>query len=153
MKHIKVLYIDDEVNNLQSFKSTFRKTFEVYTAESPEEGRGILKKNEDIAVVLVDFKMPVENGIDFFASMMKDYPNPIRIMITAYADTKILTEAINRCHIFNLILKPWDLELLTHSIHEAYEQYSNKKEDKKTIIHLLKANRYLQDFVNSNKRR
>jgi two-component system response regulator PhcR len=152
MKHIKVLYIDDEENNLHSFRSTFRKTLDIYTAISPEEGRKILKKIEDIAIVLVDFKMPIENGIEFFASMMKDYPNPTRIMITAYADTKVLTDAINRCHIFNLILKPWDLDLLTDSIHAAYEQYRTKKEDKKTITHLLKANRFLQDFVNNNKR-
>ena len=34
---VRVLYLDDEENNLRSFKATFRRDYEVYTALTSEE--------------------------------------------------------------------------------------------------------------------
>ena len=41
---IKVLYVDDEVHNLQSFKATFRRTFDVFVAESGAEGLKVFQE-------------------------------------------------------------------------------------------------------------
>ena len=43
---INVLYIDDEPHNLTSFHASFRQEFNVFTAESAEEGRKILEQNQ-----------------------------------------------------------------------------------------------------------
>ena len=62
---INVLYIDDEPHNLTSFKASFRRDFNVFTAESAEEGRKILESN-NINVILSDQRMPKMTGIEFF---------------------------------------------------------------------------------------
>ena len=43
---IKVLYVDDEKNNLISFKANFRIDFDIFIAESADEGRAILDKQK-----------------------------------------------------------------------------------------------------------
>jgi response regulator RpfG family c-di-GMP phosphodiesterase len=42
---ISVLYLDDEENNLTSFKATFRRDFEVHTTTRPSEAVEILNAN------------------------------------------------------------------------------------------------------------
>jgi two-component system, sensor histidine kinase and response regulator len=47
-----VLYIDDEVNNLQSFKANFREYYKIFTAETAAAGKTILREN-DIHIIRV----------------------------------------------------------------------------------------------------
>ena len=70
MEKIKVLYIDDEVSNLNAFKASFRRQFDVYTATSADEGYDILK-SDPIEVVISDQRMPGKTGTDFFESIDK----------------------------------------------------------------------------------
>ena len=65
MDKIKVLYIDDEINNLTAFKASFRRIFDIYIAESADEGMEVLNNNS-IQIVLSDQKMPGKTGVDFF---------------------------------------------------------------------------------------
>ncbi|TXH56233.1 MAG: response regulator, partial [Bacteroidia bacterium] len=54
---INILYVDDEVNNLISFKATFRLKFKIFTAESGKEAIKILDEN-DIHIIITDQRMP-----------------------------------------------------------------------------------------------
>ena len=54
---VRVLYIDDEVNNLQSFKALFRKDYEIFIAESGAEAKLILDA-EPMHVIISDQRMP-----------------------------------------------------------------------------------------------
>ncbi len=94
-KNINVLYIDDEINNLNSFKATFRRNFNITTAESVDEALKILER-ESIHVILSDQRMPKMTGIEFFESIQLIFPNPIRILITGYTDINAVIDAINR---------------------------------------------------------
>ena len=80
---IKVLYVDDEPNNLISFKANYRSFFEVFTAESASEGKKILDENE-IHVLITDQRMPVQTGVQFLESVLKEKPQVIRIILTGY---------------------------------------------------------------------
>ena len=66
---INVLYIDDEPHNLTSFRASFRRSFNVYTAESAEEAKRILDTKE-VHVILSDQRMPKTTGIEFFESIL-----------------------------------------------------------------------------------
>src|ERR1700741_3984545 len=91
---INVLYIDDEPNNIVSFKAAFRRVFNVFSAESADEGKQVLEK-ETIHVILSDQRMPKTTGIEFFQSILETHPDPIRILITGYTDINAVIDAIN----------------------------------------------------------
>src|SRR5690606_40347685 len=65
LKSPEILYVDDEANNLISFKATFRYRYQIYTAINTNEAREILRANPDIRIVFCDQRMPGEMGIDF----------------------------------------------------------------------------------------
>ena len=107
--HINVLYVDDEADNLVSFKANFREYYNIFTAESAEKGREILKKNE-IHVIITDQRMPVQTGVQFLESIIRTYPLCLRIVLTGYADLETVIEAINRGQIYKYVLKPFDFD-------------------------------------------
>lgn len=123
---IKVLYVDDEPNNLISFKANFREFFDIYTADSAEAGRKCIEKNE-IHVLITDQRMPIQNGVQFLESIVKEKPQIIRIILTGYADLETVVEAINKGQIYKYIIKPFDFDDLKSTIESAFDQYVFRK--------------------------
>lgn len=115
----EILYIDDEANNLISFKAAFRYRYPVHTAMSTDEARAILHSNPNIRVIFCDQRMPGETGIEFLHTVRKDFPLPVRILLTAYADMETVVDAVNKGHIFRFVRKPWLEEEIISSIEEA----------------------------------
>lgn len=140
---INVLYVDDEVHNLNSFKAGFRRMFNIFTAESAEEGRKILE-TEDIQVIITDQRMPVMTGIEFLESIIPDFPDPIRILLTGYADINAVIDAINKGQVYRYIQKPWMEEDLRINIEKAFEIYTLRKENRELTEKLLVANEQLE---------
>jgi thioredoxin reductase (NADPH) len=48
------------------------------------------------------------NGIEFLSRALKKYPDPKRVLLTAYADTDAAIRAINEVKLNHYLLKPWD---------------------------------------------
>ena len=145
---IKVLYVDDETNNLLAFQAGFRRHYEIFTASTVAEGLNVLNENE-IHVILADQRMPKITGVEFFNIIRKAHPDPMRILITGYSDIDAIVDAINNGEIFRYIKKPWDdLELKT-AIQNAYEVYSTRLELKNKVHELETANDELNRFVYS----
>ncbi|MGV3763115.1 hybrid sensor histidine kinase/response regulator [Parapedobacter sp.] len=115
----EILYIDDEANNLISFKATFRYRYPIHTAISTDEARAVLRSNPNIRVIFCDQRMPGETGIEFLHEVKKDFPLPVRILLTAYADLETVVDAVNKGHIFRFVRKPWVEEEIISSIEEA----------------------------------
>ncbi len=140
---INVLYVDDEVHNLNSFKAGFRRLFNVFVAESAIEGRKILE-TEDIQVIITDQRMPVTTGIEFLESIIPNFPEPMRILLTGYADINAVIDAINKGQVYKYIQKPWLDEDLRINIQKAYEVYALRKENRELTERLLLANEQLE---------
>src|SRR5699024_11647581 len=107
MSRIKILYIDDEVHNLNAFRASFRRDYAVYTASEIHEARMILDKHT-VPIIIADQRMPGTTGIEFFHSINEHYPDSIRILITAYSEAEELVDAINKGQIYRYIKKPWE---------------------------------------------
>ncbi|TKC09012.1 hybrid sensor histidine kinase/response regulator [Pedobacter frigoris] len=145
---IRVLYIDDEENNLNAFKAGFRRQYEIYTAISAAEGLKILE-NVIVHVIIADQKMPQTTGVEFFKSIVNTFPDPVRILLTGYTDIEALADAINHGDIYRYITKPWnDLEL-HNSIKNAYDAYKAKIDLREKIAELEKTNDELNRFIYS----
>ncbi len=145
---VKVLYIDDEEHNLQAFKASFRRQYEIYTAISALEGLKILQFI-DIQVIIADQKMPETTGVQFFKSIKNTHPDPVRILLTGYTDIEALADAINHGDVYRYITKPWsDLEL-HNSIKNAYDAYKAKIDLRHKVTELEKTNDELNRFIYS----
>ncbi|MDB5004876.1 MAG: response regulator [Mucilaginibacter sp.] len=135
---IGVLYVDDEINNLNSFKAAFRRDFEIFTAISAKEGRKILDSQE-IGVIITDQRMPGMTGIEFLESILSIYPDTIRILLTGFSDINAVMDAINRGQVYKYLVKPWQNDELKMYIENALEIYNLRKENKELANKLQKA--------------
>ena len=116
---IRVLYLDDEEPNLFSFKAAFRRDFEVHTCDEPHKAVRMLDDHE-FHVVLSDQRMPRISGVEFFELIMPDHPDISRVLVTGYADTDAVVDAINKGQVYRFVSKPWNEEELRSVIKSAY---------------------------------
>jgi signal transduction histidine kinase len=144
----RVLYIDDEENNLEAFKASYRRQYEIYTATSAEAGLKILQ-NVEIHVIISDQKMPKMTGVEFFQSIIKIYPDPIRLLLTGFTDIEALAGAVNEGEIYRYLTKPWVDADLHSSLRSAYEAYRTKVDLRNKVAELEKVNDELNRFIYS----
>lgn len=140
---INVLYVDDEENNLLSFKASFRRMFNVFTAISADEGKKILANNE-IHVLITDQRMPGTLGTELLAQAVKENPDQIRILLTGFSDIEAIKDAINKGQIYHYLQKPWNDVELEETIKNAYEVYHLKKKQKTLSEQLMATNEQLE---------
>ncbi|MBX9449064.1 MAG: hybrid sensor histidine kinase/response regulator [Taibaiella sp.] len=170
---IKILYIDDEVHNLLGFKAAFRMDYNLFTSLNTDEARKILEEHPDIRIIFCDQRMPEKTGVEFFDEIRKDFPLPVRILITAYTDVESVIDAINKGHIFRYIRKPWSnidiiscideankfyvaismLSIKNEELQKAYQEldkfaYSVSHDIRGPIIGLLTAMNFARDLEN-----
>jgi len=140
---ITILYVDDEMNNLISFKAVFRIKYNVLTAISGEEAKKILKNNT-VDIIITDQRMPNMTGVEFLESILNEYPDPIRILLTGYADMNAVIDAVNKGKIFHYLTKPWNEEELDMTITRAYDVYKSRMEEKEMTQKLSLSNEQLE---------
>ena len=103
--------------------------YQVYTAISGEEAMEILK-NKPINIIITDQRMPNMTGVEFLEEVIKEHPDPMRILLTGYADMSAVVDAVNRGKIFHYLAKPWNEEELDRTITEAFSLYTEKQKIK-----------------------
>lgn len=142
-KKINVLYLDDEVNNLTAFRANFRRIYDVFTAVNAKEARKILDENE-IHVIISDQRMPEISGIEFFESILNEHPEPLRMLLTGYADINAVIDAINKGQVYKYFPKPWNDDELRENIEKAFDLYVLRKENHELTDKLLDVNQKLE---------
>lgn len=146
-KKYNILYVDDEVSNLNVFKNTFRRDYNIFTAESAREGFEILDR-EKIDLIITDQRMPEMTGVDFLKQVMHKYPEPSRILITAFTDFDALRNAVNEAKIFQYIQKPWDDSEIHKIIDSALEIKILKQKNIELTETLKQKNQELEKLNN-----
>ena len=140
---INVLYLDDELDNLNSFKANFRRDFNIYTAVNSEDAFDIIRK-KNIHVAISDHKMPEVTGVDFFEKLVVTNPNIVRILLTGYTDIKTVIEAINRGQVYRYFSKPMNPDEIRSTIFGAYELYLSKISSQENYQKLMDTNEQLE---------
>lgn len=146
---VNVLYVDDEQTNLFSFKASFRRDFNVITANSGEEALKLLESST-IHVIVSDQRMPGMTGIEFLQQAKVKYPEPIRILLTGYADINAVIDAINKGEVYRYVTKPWNTDELKTIIIAADEIFKLRKENKVLTEKLIKTNEQLEFLLRQN---
>lgn len=140
---INILYVDDEANNLVSFKASFRLKHNVFTALNGDEAMNILTTNA-VEIIITDQRMPGMTGVELLERILEIYPQPIRILLTGYTDINAVIDAVNKGKIYHYLSKPWNEEELEETIQRAYDVYLRKKEEKELNETLVTSNDQLE---------
>lgn len=134
-KDFSILYVDDEPQNLISFKATFRREYTIHTALGGEEGLDILRQHP-VQLIITDQRMPGMTGLQFLERTLHDYPDTIRMILTGFADTEAIIDVINHARIFRYITKPWDEQELRVAIENARQIYNLQMSNKRLLEEL-----------------
>jgi response regulator RpfG family c-di-GMP phosphodiesterase len=140
---IRVLYVDDEPHNLTSFKATFRMRYDVTTAISGADAIDLMQ-TKNFHVIITDQRMPNMTGVEFLESILDEFPDPVRLLLTGYADLNAVIEAVNKGKIFHYLSKPWNEEELDATILRAYAVYAEKAAEKDVTKKLEVSNDQLE---------
>jgi len=111
-----ILTVDDDPEVLRAVQRDLRRhyseEFRVVAASSGTEALEALRdlnlRNEPVALLLVDQRMPEMSGVQFLAQTLERLPDAKRALLTAYADTEAAISAINEVSLDHYIMKPWD---------------------------------------------
>ncbi len=122
MDRPRILYVDDELINLELLQLTYMNDFEVVIAESAEEGLKLLELHSDIHVLISDLKMPVMNGLEFIKVVKQKHPEKVCMLLTGFMESDVMLEGFNKELIFRYIMKPWNKDELKETILEALKR-------------------------------
>jgi len=111
-----IFAIDDDPIVLQAIEHDLRRYYgnhyRVLRAHSGAVALETLKqlklRNEVVALFVVDQRMPHMSGTDFLTEAMQLFPEAVRVLLTAYADTDAAIKAINIVKIDYYMVKPWN---------------------------------------------
>ncbi|BDX37753.1 hypothetical protein CYCD_11080 [Tenuifilaceae bacterium CYCD] len=117
-----ILYIDDEEVNLLLFRSTFRRDFNVITANSAKQGLNIIEK-QHIDAIVTDQRMPEMTGVELLKVINGKFPEipPSRLIVSGFASNEDIEEAFNHYNLFRFVPKPWNAENLKKTIIDSIE--------------------------------
>ncbi len=131
MEKRTVLFVDDEEKHLKSLKRLLMdEPYNTLFANGGKEALEALKCNE-VHVLVADMRMPDMSGAELLRVIQWEYPNIVRIVLSAHEHMGTLLNAINEVHIFKFLTKPCELEkVLKPAIQEALDYYkSHSKSD------------------------
>jgi thioredoxin reductase (NADPH) len=111
-----LLTIDDDPEVLRAIERDLRSRYaEHYRVMHANSGSAALKtlrelqaRNNPVALLLADQRMPQMDGVGFLSEAMDIHPQAKRALLTAYADTNAAIEAINAARVHYYLMKPWD---------------------------------------------
>lgn len=108
--------VDDEPLVLNSIERDLRERYsDDYRILKASSGTDALesihqlkRRNEPVALFLVDQRMPGLSGVEFLEKAIPHYPEARKVLLTAYADTDAAIKSINTINLDHYLLKPWD---------------------------------------------
>ena len=145
---IKIVYLDDEISNLNAFKADFRRDFEIYTALNSEKAFELIQEHKP-EIIFSDQRMPEMTGVEFFNAVRQVYPEAVRILITAYTDVSDVIDAINKGNIYRFIGKPWNEGEIRQSILNGHEMLKTRRNLEEKVLELQRTNEELNRFIYS----
>ncbi len=111
-----LLTVDDDPDVLRAIERDLRShygaAYRVISSDAPEAALDLLKglklRNDGVALLLVDQRMPRMDGVKFLQEARLIFPDAKRTLLTAYADTNAAISAINQANLDYFFMKPWD---------------------------------------------
>ena len=123
-----ILTVDDDAQVLaaiaRDLRQEFSKEYRILRVNSGPEAldtiRELHDKEELLALILADQRMPELEGVELLTASREFFPDAKRVLLTAYADTEAAVRAINAARLDHYLMKPWDPpeQLLYPTLHD-----------------------------------
>lgn len=120
---MRVLFVDDEPNVLDSIRRQLRKSHDILTATSGVDALALLKDTGPVALVVSDMRMPGMNGTELLTRIREEYPDTVRMILSGQADLESTISAINDGHVFRFLTKPCHEDALRRAVNAGLAQY------------------------------
>ncbi len=147
-ENAKILFVDDEPNVLRALERVFLDDdYEIFTAASGPEGLESIRKDGPFPVIVSDYRMPGMTGVEFLREAYKIHPESMRIVLSGYADTSAIVDAINEGHIYKFIPKPWNDDELRITVGNCLERFQLQQKNRMLMSELEASNRQLEEKV------
>lgn len=117
-RQYRILFVDDERRVTSALKAIFRREYDVLIANSGAEALTILSKSR-VDVIISDQRMPEMLGSELLATVSRQYPQTMRILLTGFMDRAAIVDSINEGEIYRFINKPWRNEEMREVVAEA----------------------------------
>lgn len=110
----KILFVDDDKILREEFCDCFAE-YDITQAASAEEALAILKKPNELDLVILDVRMPGMDGLTALEKIRALYPEKSVIMLTGYSTKDAAIRAL-RGKAGNYLEKPFDIEKMRAAI-------------------------------------
>lgn len=136
----RILCLDDEQSVLDGLRRNLRGSYEVLTTTQPQEALDLLGRDagEQITAIVSDMRMPQMTGVAVLEQAQRIAPDTTRLLLTGDADVQTAVGAINRGHVFRMMLKPCPPEPLKVTLAAAVEQHRLVRAEKELLEATLK---------------
>jgi len=129
-----ILLVDDDENVLKAMKRLFFNIphLELITADSADKAKAILETT-GIHILVTDQQMPEVLGTELLAYARKHHPATQRLLLTGYADTKLLSDSVNGGNIHRFYAKPVDPGTFISEMEEQLRCYERKVANRRAL--------------------
>jgi signal transduction histidine kinase len=136
---VHLLFVDDEPAVLDGIARSLHFAAGRWTthyALGAEEALALIREH-DFRVVVSDMRMPGMNGDELLRRISELAPDCVRIMLTGQLDLETALSAVNQGHVFQLLIKPCERELLRSVLEQALRQYELQTIERTSLRHQL----------------
>lgn len=143
-----ILAIDDDPGILALLVAQLSQDFELVTACTAEQARGILAQRS-VDILITDLALPDENGIVLLEWVRRTIPRTARVLLTGTARLADAVDAINQSQVHRLVLKPWRPEDLLQTLRATARSLLLERSHEQLLDELRRLNLELEQRVTS----
>ncbi|MFM0598222.1 MULTISPECIES: hybrid sensor histidine kinase/response regulator [Paraburkholderia] len=145
-----ILFVDDDELSRNHFARAIRADYNVHVAGSADEAMAVLDRHgAEIAVLVTDFRMPGRDGDDLLRHVAHEYPQIVRILVTAYADKDLLLKTVNTGEIFRILEKPLRTEKVREVLQLAMTRYAERETRQQRLLAMDETLAFLAHELNT----
>jgi diguanylate cyclase (GGDEF)-like protein len=141
-----VLAVDDDPGVLAVLAAQLGSDFEVITACSAEQARGVLARRT-VDILLTDLQLTDETGLSLLDWVRRTSPRTYRVLLTGTARLEDTVDAINHTQIHRVVLKPWRAEDLLQSLRATSRALLLERSHEQLLDELRRLNLELEQRV------
>ncbi len=122
-----ILFVDDDLDTLEVCERLFEDRFLVICANSGTRALSAIE-GKDVAVAIVDQRMPEMSGLDVLQRLQLSHPETSRVVMTAYTDIDDVVQLTNVGRISSFVVKPWHNNQLRVVVEREVEVYRKNRQ-------------------------